>query len=1214
MPPAAKRDRFLEDARGRIARGQLPGVQSIEWTGDGFSFMFAHICLRPQDHVEIRVLCEDGTYLAYTDSEVPATIASTLEHTSERVSGMTLEAMLAELTDQLRLTAEGRGINDDIALTDVDDWTPDDDAASEAASDEPDFEYGDDIDDDAFFGTPVYSSRQTTTELSTVISSASPERIRRDLEMLKLGGFRVGIVRGFTQSVDDSIVSAAVRVDKLHLPDDTLEAWGLGHEDFIVVLIRYIGSNYTTFEEALELPDNARRLQFRLRKCSTHKPSPQQALSAFAKLNHDKDLDTEGDEPNDYSKTAHLSQLCVGESIDMFMDKDFLGIFKRWARHYSSKTDGWALAMVGVSSTVDGLPRTASAALLHAQENEDDLGARANLPMFLQNEHLDSDEEKSLALVAVQFAMRHFVNCTKYCLICQRRLDTDFESLKPYVCGKPLCLYQYMTLGFAPNVEHEILNQPYVVDLLVSFCHLSLLEDGMGKIGMRQYPVGLGLRVPRIRKRRGPTTSGVNTSYSAPQQPAALTVTESGLEDSIRNTLAGDIINPQEAVLHWSSSTLVVPDWTDATKYKRGQIIGVVVEVPLSSQVLLYHARVEWINMNIISVQMMTRHTLPAEAPSAEALASVESDSAGLQALIVLCDDNIDELEPIDQRHSMLLLLATLPSVAEMRQFLLSSPDGQLSAWSRMVPSALSLLRWIIASNRSCIMQIGNLDLRLTGQGPKQETSDDPRQVLGLDGWLQFRFAQGSPEHELRFQHALRDVKKPQRSLVAWHGSPLKNWHSIIREGLDFQEVAHGRAYGNGVYFARDLQTSLGYSSMRSSTASHEERGWFKSLLNIKQAVSLVELVNNPERFQSTQPYFVVQNCDWIQCRYLFILPAKPEGAPEMVQPSGGVLPSHGKARETPSTQAKDEFTQDAAYKISGMSHKALYIPRLAITSASSSTQRADLLMRRKAEQGHVDDISDALDSEDYKFFHSETKREREARPNSPVPVLKRRRTSDTVMKEAESNEGFQPGSLDFSTLALLSPPSYATPTGTNMLGRELRKLQKVQESTPPAILGWYIDFDRISNLYQWIVELHSFDEALPLARDMREAELQSIVLEIRFGRDFPLSPPFVRIVRPRFLPFMEGGGGHVTAGGAMCMELLTNTGWSPVSSIESVLLQVRMAISSVEPKPARLRSRKRGDNASDYGVGEAFDAYRRAAAVHGWNVPKDFIEALTDN
>lgn len=147
-----------------------------------------------------------------------------------------------------------------------------------------------------------------------------------------------------------------------------------------------------------------------------------------------------------------------------------------------------------------------------------------------------------------------------------------------------------------------------------------------------------------------------------------------------------------------------------------------------------------------------------------------------------------------------------------------------------------------------------------------------------------------------------------------------------------------------------------------------------------------------------------------------------------------------------------------------------------------------------------------------------------------------------------------------------------------------------------------------IQNVYQWIVELHSFDPDLPLSKDMKNASIKSIVLELRFGKDFPVSPPFVRVIRPRFLPFTVGGGGHVTGGGAMCMELLTNTGWSPVSSIESVLLQVRMAIMNLEPKPARLETQGKHLQ-RDYGVGEAMEAYIRACRAHGWEVPKDFKE-----
>lgn len=151
--------------------------------------------------------------------------------------------------------------------------------------------------------------------------------------------------------------------------------------------------------------------------------------------------------------------------------------------------------------------------------------------------------------------------------------------------------------------------------------------------------------------------------------------------------------------------------------------------------------------------------------------------------------------------------------------------------------------------------------------------------------------------------------------------------------------------------------------------------------------------------------------------------------------------------------------------------------------------------------------------------------------------------------------------------------------------------------------------------MYQWIVELHSFhtfsikNKPLPLVDDMKKAGVASIVLEIRFGPDFPFSPPYIRVIRPRFLPFTQGGGGHIVIGGAMCMELLTNSGWSSVMSMENVLLQVRMAIAS-EPF-ARLEGKGKvsNDRRNDYGAGEAAEGYLRACQSHGWQVPPGFRE-----
>lgn len=151
--------------------------------------------------------------------------------------------------------------------------------------------------------------------------------------------------------------------------------------------------------------------------------------------------------------------------------------------------------------------------------------------------------------------------------------------------------------------------------------------------------------------------------------------------------------------------------------------------------------------------------------------------------------------------------------------------EPQLQKWGdRISPAALGLLRWIICTNRSCIMQVddcGGLD-----KDEKKRQRRLEQKVGGLEGqgWTQFRFAQGAPDKEQRFVKALQQEFPREGSdktlpasptyptIFAWHGSGLANWHSIIRTGLDYNQVLHGRAYGNGVYHAQNLETSTGYS------------------------------------------------------------------------------------------------------------------------------------------------------------------------------------------------------------------------------------------------------------------------------------------------------------------------------------------------------------------------------------------------------------------
>jgi ubiquitin-conjugating enzyme E2 Q len=75
----------------------------------------------------------------------------------------------------------------------------------------------------------------------------------------------------------------------------------------------------------------------------------------------------------------------------------------------------------------------------------------------------------------------------------------------------------------------------------------------------------------------------------------------------------------------------------------------------------------------------------------------------------------------------------------------------------------------------------------------------------------------------------------------------------------------------------------------------------------------------------------------------------------------------------------------------------------------------------------------------------------------------------------------------------------------------------------------WTFKTRELENLYVWSVKIVEFDSGLMLAKDLVKNGYNGVELELRFPAEFPVSPPFIRVVSPRLLRFMEGGGGHVT-------------------------------------------------------------------------------------
>jgi ubiquitin-conjugating enzyme E2 Q len=109
----------------------------------------------------------------------------------------------------------------------------------------------------------------------------------------------------------------------------------------------------------------------------------------------------------------------------------------------------------------------------------------------------------------------------------------------------------------------------------------------------------------------------------------------------------------------------------------------------------------------------------------------------------------------------------------------------------------------------------------------------------------------------------------------------------------------------------------------------------------------------------------------------------------------------------------------------------------------------------------------------------------------------------------------------------MMPAPVDSTSIATMALQRELKAMIREQDRAKSLKeLGWYMPPEFIEdNMYQWVVEVHSFDKDLPIAKDLAQKKVNSLVFEIRFPPSFPHSPPFFRILKPRFLPFIQVRG-----------------------------------------------------------------------------------------
>ncbi|KAF2149274.1 hypothetical protein K461DRAFT_230997 [Myriangium duriaei CBS 260.36] len=1182
------RKRFLQDYALASSTNSVPQVHDLcRGEDDGqISFLYTHHTLT--EPVKITALASDlGDYpdshhfMVFADEHAPSHVAQAISDRLSSVNGKNIHDLIKHVASVLT----------NLCSHDGDDFN----SASDLEDEDEDDSSMDDDDDDAIFDPtadfnphhPLSGDRAGKVPGSS-LPPAARDRIRSDLRFAKNAGFKVGS-HGFLMQGTGAVVSISCRIRKLGISDEAIRAWQLRPDDYLIMLLRYpVG--YRDLQQLQSTDKSQIRSNFEVRVgCGPlYKPAYLDTIRAFQAPNLERSdaqnqwesAPSQQPTPSTFNDTfisRPLVELINSRLLTLIMFRQY-GLSWLGAESFYNDNNGcFADNMAPMDDTYFQADRS-----------------KVNYSPLVMADHVSRIKANhlSLPLLAMQFMLRHFVRCTEFCLVCHRRLPDDLEALKPYVCDRPLCLYQYLTLGFGPSLEHEILSQPVVADLLISFCYHSAVEKNLNS-----FPNGLNLTVPKA----------CADVLARLRHNVLNTPTHKGLEGDF--DVDRHVIKLQ--VKGQRSCPFKVGQWITCVPSQGNS------KMPLPVNAQTFHCRIietEYHPTVRVSQPVTTREfstTQPHKQPLFPGPPLTEPDGKTRPWRTVQIygyDQSFDDLSDTEKHEAIVCLLNTLPDVDEMKSYLLTSGNGSLKDWKeRIPPSALSVLRWIIASNRACILHV-----------PDDNSESQQERVRGMKGWTQFRFAMGAPDKEHRFVKAVRETKSRLNltypTLFAWHGSASKNWHSIIREGLNYDKVINGRAYGNGCYHSLQHATSLGYSSNLSPSYSGGS-GWPSSLLRPDCVMSLNEIVNAPNEFQSSTPHLVVQHIDWIQTRYLFV---KTHGS------------QAGNA--TAETKLTNILPQDPKFTPVG-ERDPIVIPAKPTTAAitvpakrkspfSVKSRASKKKVKGRGTQGEPMELGSDTEPDDNSSQMTEDEDRNMLIEEIDLTDVSEVSPHDSGMDgppvfNAFAGCRFKPGSLDHKSLPIMPQPSYANSATTKRLQKDFAALLKVQDSTLARELGWYIDPEKFENVYQWIVELHSFDQIdhdggkLPLAKDMEKAGIDSIVLELRFGSSYPMSPPFVRVVRPRFLGFQQGGGGHVTAGGAMCMELLTNDGWTAATSLEAVLLQVRLAMASTEPKPARLEqiySRGNGKNViSGYGAGEAVEAYKRACRMHGWTIPADF-------
>ena len=176
------------------------------------------------------------------------------------------------------------------------------------------------------------------------------------------------------------------------------------------------------------------------------------------------------------------------------------------------------------------------------------------------------------------------------------------------------------------------------------------------------------------------------------------------------------------------------------------------------------------------------------------------------------------------------------------------------------------------------------------GQKIVEATSRSGLKIPGFTKWVyQFILASPASAHRDRFSKQLKKAKG--KSILLFHGTPLQNLQSILRNG--FVQADH-RAFGSGLYMAEEPSYCYRYATRKTRQEGSEPYGpqyqdvpaklnrtWPHTPFKIVGALLGCEVAGNgqPVTHSHEPGVHVIRALDSVMIRYIFLIPGTSTAA-----------------------------------------------------------------------------------------------------------------------------------------------------------------------------------------------------------------------------------------------------------------------------------------------------------------------------------------------